>query len=125
MRGGFGGAGVGDRIYLGNPWPQDLTDGAGSLYLAGASGNAFSRVLVDSSGERHVPHYRAVDMASDNRIAPGGRALSTHRFELPEGCGPGRITARVLYRPIPLAMATLRGWEARDYVISSAEQTFP
>jgi hypothetical protein len=70
-----------------------------------------------------VPHYRAVDIASDNRIAPQAEATSTHRFTIPPGCGAAKITATVLYRPVPVRLARERGWEARDYVIATAEET--
>lgn len=114
----------GDRVYLGDAWPDTVVDEAASLHLAGKAGYAFSRVLVDSSGNRHVPHYRAVDMASDNRIGPGGRALTTHSFALPQGCDSGQVRAKVLYRPLPVEMAELRGWEAKDYIIVEAEAAF-
>ena len=58
----------GDRVYLGEAMPDDFQDGDDALHLAGKPGYAFSKVLVDSAGNRHVPHYKAVDMASDNRI---------------------------------------------------------
>ncbi len=36
--------------------------------LAGAPGFGFARVLADAEGRRQVPHHRAVDVVSDNRI---------------------------------------------------------
>jgi hypothetical protein len=35
------------------------------------------------------------------------------------------VRAWVLYRPLPLAEASLRGWDARDWVIATAEATVP
>ena len=116
---------AGDRIYLGEVFPDDFEDGDDALYLAGKPGYAFSKVLVDSAGNRHVPHYKAVDMLSDNRIPPGQRATTQHKFEFPANCGTGKVTARVYYRPIPLKMAAERGWEAKDYLISTAEKALP
>ena len=71
-----------------------------------------------------MPHYLAVDIASDNRIPPGKNARTSHQFALPTGCETGAVQARLLYRPIPLSLATERGWEAKDYVIVSGNQTW-
>ena len=111
----------GDVIYLGDA-ASALADGAASGAFAGASGYAFARVLVDAAGARHVPHYRAVDMASDNRIGPGQSQLTTHSFDA-SGCSSATVRATVLYRPLPLAQAKLRGWTANDYIIASAQST--
>jgi len=114
---------AGDIVYLGDPLPAALSDGDTSLDLAGASGHTFARVMVDSAGSRGTAHYRAVDIASDNRIPPGKNALTNHSFTVPETCTSVTVRATVLYRPVPTAMAALRGWEANDYVIATAEQT--
>ena len=114
----------GDLLYLGDAW-GGAVDGADALHLAGLPGYTFSRVLLDSSGERHVPHYRAVDMASDNRIAPGGSARTTHTFALPGACVEGAVTATVLYRPLPLKLASERGWSAADHVIAQGAAAWP
>ena len=68
--------------------------------------------------------YKATDIASDNRIAPGNNVLSEHRFSLPPGCDSGTIKATLLYRPIPLNLARQRGWESKDHVIAASEQGF-
>jgi len=115
----------GDVVYLGDAMPQDIEDGDDARYLAGKAGYAFSKVLVDSAGGRHVPHYKAVDMVSDNRIPPGGRALTTHHFSLPDTCGTPTVTARVFYRPHPLSLAVTRGWDSKDYLISTAQASAP
>jgi len=111
----------GDRVFLGASWPVSAVDGQPALPLAGAAGTAFARVLLDGEGNRHVPHYRAVDMASDNRIPPGSNAVSLHTFSLPEECGPVDVRATVLYRPVPLQMAAQRGWDSKDYIIATGE----
>jgi len=111
----------GDIAYLGEPWPSAPTDGAASRHLAGAPGVSFARVLVDKEGEAQVPHYRAIDMVRDNRIASGVASTSAHVFELAEDCKEGRVRATLLYRPHPLKLSTRQGWDARDYVIGTAE----
>jgi hypothetical protein len=112
----------GDRLYLGEPWPADFADGEPAQHLAGHAGYAFSRVLLDSDGHRHVPHYRATDMASDNRIGPGRSALTEHVFDLPSGCSPTDVQATVLYRPVSLQLAGQWGWASSDYIIATAEE---
>ena len=114
---------AGDVVFLGEPeaWPP--VDGAVSPALAGATGYSFARTLVDPLGQRGVPHYRAIDMVSDNRIAPQAKAITTHAFTIPAGCPSATITAAVIYRPIPLGLARQRGWDARDYVIATTSQT--
>ena len=114
----------GDIAYLGESWTSEPVDGQPALHLAGRSGSSFSKVLVDSEGNRHVPHYRAVDMASDNRILPGKNALTSHAFEWTDDCNTADVQATVLYRPIPLHLARLRGWESADYVIATASATW-
>ena len=113
---------IGDIIYLGDELSEEDLDGQDATYLAGHSGYSFAKVLVDAEGNRHVPHYRAVDIASDNRIAPGKNMLTTHEFFLPAGCISGSVHAQVLYRPVPLNLAGQRGWETKDYVIGQASQ---
>ena len=113
----------GDVLFLGDAPGAAASDGVASRALAGAPGYAFARVLVDSGGARHVPHYRAVDIASDNRIPPGQSATTSHQFSLPPACTDATVTARVLYRPLPLSQARLRGWTASDYLIADSQAT--
>lgn len=114
---------AGDVVFLGEPeaWPP--VDGAVAGALAGSVGYSFARTLVDPLGQRGVPHYRAIDMVSDNRIAPQAQATTTHAFAIPAGCASATIAAVVVYRPIPVGLARQRGWDARDYVIATASQT--
>lgn len=112
----------GDVVYLGQPLPAPPVDGEGALPLAGAAGYTFAKTLVDPAGERSVHHYRAVDIASDNRIPPLAMAKTKHTFRLPAGCSTGKVTAVVLYRPVPVDMARLRGWDARDWVVAQANE---
>jgi hypothetical protein len=116
---------AGDLVLLGEPlvWPP--ADGQASLALAGAAGTTFAKVLVDPLGARGVPHHRAVDIASDNRIPPQGDAVTAHGFAIPPGCPSATVTATLLYRPVPVALARARGAEALDYVIATASETVP
>jgi hypothetical protein len=111
----------GDLVYLGDAWSSSLEDGAPSRHLAGAAGMTFARVLVDAAGARQAPHYRAIDMVRDNRIAPGASTTTEHSFARGESCVQGKVRATLLYRPHPLALARSYGWDARDYVIATAE----
>ncbi len=111
----------GDLVYLGDSWPSEPVDGGQSRHLAGGAGVTFARVLVDVAGARQVPHYRAIDMVRDNRIAPGASTTTEHGFARGDSCVEGKVRATVLYRPHPLALAERYGWDARDYVIATAE----
>lgn len=113
---------AGDVVYLGDAVPAALVDGAASLSLAGAAGYTFAKTLVDEAGARHVPHYRAVDVVSDNRIPPQGARTTELAFAIPAGCLTGTVTASVIYRPIPVDMARARGWEAKDWVVGKTSQ---
>lgn len=115
----------GDVVYLGTLSAAPPVDGEPSAALAGAAGYTFAKVLVDPAGARHAPQHRAVDIASDNRIAPGKSAATHHGFALPAGCAAATVTATLLYRPIPLALSRERGVRANDYVVSSAATTVP
>jgi hypothetical protein len=112
----------GDRVYLGDARAGAPEDGEPAKALAGAAGYAFARALVGQGGERHVPHYRARDIASDNRLAPMALATTTHAFAAPAGCGEATLTATLLYRPVPVGLARERAWDARDYVIARGEE---
>jgi hypothetical protein len=113
----------GDLVYLGDALAAAPADGDPSRALAGAAGYTFARVLVDPAGNRGVPHYRAVDIASDNRIAPLAEATTTHAFTIPMGCAAATVTATLLYRAIPVGLGRERGWDAVDYVMASATES--
>lgn len=115
----------GDAIYLGDDVdlqsPMPIGDGDASRALAGMPGMYFGKVLLDPDGRRGVPHHRAVDIASDDRIRPLASATTSHRFVIPAGCTSGTIRAIVVYRPLPVSLARERGWDARDAIIEHAE----
>ncbi|WP_438034887.1 hypothetical protein [Sorangium sp. So ce204] len=116
----------GDIVYLGAPLAAAPADGQPAAALAGAAGYTFAKVLVDPAGARHAPQHRAVDIASDNRVAPGSVAVTSHGFAIPAGCSAtANVTATLLYRPVPLALAKERGAFARDYLVASASSPVP
>jgi hypothetical protein len=82
-------------------------------------------VLVDAAGNRNAPHYRAIDIASDNRIPPGKNAVTTHAFALPADCTSGTVRAQLWYRPLSPNVASERGWEAKEHLIASATVPWP
>jgi hypothetical protein len=110
----------GDVLFLGEPF--GLGQGVPSKAYAGLPGYAFAKVLTDASGVRQAPHYRAIDIASDNRIPPGDNAITKHRFAVPAGCTEVMVHAHVIYRPIPLAEGRQRGWSPLDYVVADGEE---
>jgi hypothetical protein len=118
---------AGDVVLLGEAAAWPIVDGSGSAAIAGSAGTSFARTLVDAAGARGVPHYRAVDMVSDNRLLPGAAAQTHHAFTIPPGCSAtqAQVSAVVLYRPVPVGMARERGWEAKDYVIAQVTQSVP
>lgn len=106
----------GDVVWLGEDAPPDFNDGSASLALAGMAGHAFARVLVDTMGERLVPHYKAVGMVRDNRLLPLEPVTTTHVFAVPAGCSNVSVRATALYRPVPVHIGRVRGFDTRDWV---------
>lgn len=100
---------AGDRAYL--------VKGAA---LAGAPGFAFARVLSGASGERMVPHYLAVDVASDNRLLPQQRWTSTHEFAV--SCADPTVRAVLRHRQVPFGVAMTRGWDLGDRVMTEVSR---
>ena len=80
--------------------------------MAGAPGFGFARVLVDGAGERMVPHFAAVDLASDNRLLPGKPWTSRHNFR--SECDEPQVRAVLSLRAYPLKLALERGWEPHE-----------
>lgn len=113
---------AGDLVWLGEQATNEIADGAVALALAGSAGQSFARVLVDAGGERLVPHYKAVDIVSDNRLPPLEPITTTHEFAIPMGCNDVSVTATILYRPVPLHLGRLRGWETRDWVAATRKE---
>lgn len=111
----------GDRVSLSPEWDPESTE---VQPLAGLPGQHFSKVLTDSAGEPMVPHYKAVDIQSDNRIAPGSFQVSQHRFELPQGCTAPELQATLLYRPHPWELANTYGWQAQDHTVIESTKSW-
>lgn len=103
----------GDVAWLGEA--ADTAAGSAMDALAGSAGHAFARVLVGPDGARNVPHFLAVDVASDNRLMPTASWTGTWTFDAP--CASPVATARLLYRQWPLELARQRGWGPTDTVV--------
>jgi len=117
----------GDTAHLDEP-PPDLQDGD-RVYLvgpddaAGAPGWLYGKVLVDAEGRHGVAQYRAVDMASDNRIAPDSTASSSHRFALPAS-GELTVTAVLVARRYASTVANRYGWDPEDDELARLSMTY-
>ena len=96
-------------------------DGDPAAAMAGAPGFAFARVLTDADGAPMVPHHRAVDVRSDNRLMPQDSWTSTHTFA---GTCADTPTARavMIHRPLPWGLATQRHWTLNDGVIAEVTE---
>lgn len=84
-------------------------------HLAGAPGFAFARVLVGADGRRMVPHFAAVDVASDNRLLPQQSYTTTHRFAAT--CEDPVVHAVLVHRAYPPGLVDERGWTATSSVM--------
>jgi hypothetical protein len=113
-----------DVIVLGDALPAD-PEGEPARALAGLPGRDFQRVMRDSGGRTLVPHHRATDIVSDDRIPPSGRVVSSHGFAVPGGCDELAVRATLLYRRAPFALARERGWELSEHVAASAQVVVP
>ncbi len=65
--------------------------------LEGRPGRAFAKLLADGERRQPSPPWRAATLASDTRIAAGGRDRSTYRFRH-DRPGPAKVSARLLIR---------------------------
>lgn len=108
----------GDVVFLVQDEP--VADGDPLRTLAGAPGHAFAKVLVDAEGRRHVPHFLAVDIASDNRLMPHTELRTEHRFAAE--CEDPEVGARLLYREAPRELALERGWDSRERIVAELWQ---
>src|SRR5690606_20946227 len=105
----------GDVAYRGSGAALPL-DGDPVTARAGAPGFAFARVLVGPDGRRMVPHFLAVDVASDNRLLPQRTWTTEHRFAAT--CADPEVTAVLSYRRMPLELADERGYDLREAVMA-------
>jgi hypothetical protein len=88
--------------------------------FAGAPGFAFARVMTDGNGARMVPHHRATDIASDNRILPQQEYTTTHRFAAV--CSAPEIHAVLIYRRHGFDLARERQWTHLEAVMAEVRQ---
>ena len=120
---------AGDRVTFDGPLPPGdvayrgsaailAKDGDTSRALAGAPGFAFARVLVGEDGTRMVPHFLAVDVASDNRLLPQASFTTEHTFEAP--CAAPDVRAVLVHRAWPVELAKARGWALTESVMAGA-----
>ncbi|MCB9521595.1 MAG: hypothetical protein H6699_12095 [Myxococcales bacterium] len=96
----------GDRVYR----------AAGPRALAGSPGWVFARVLGDASGATMVPHHRAVDVVSDNRLLPQQSWISHHVFD--GACEAPVFTATLIHRRYPLELERERSWPEGDRLVT-------
>ena len=94
-----------------------------SRLLAGKPGSGFARVMLGTNGERYVPHYKAIDVASDNRLAPGQAVTTTHLFET--NCETPRFSAKLFYRNSPAQWMQTYGWPYDETLMTEAEWSGP
>lgn len=109
---------AGDRAYR-LPAGGLQAEGDPAAPLAGTPGFAFARVLADASGTPMVPHFKAVDVVSDNRLMPGTSFTSTHTFAA--SCAAPTVEARLVYRRVPWALSTEKRWTNPDAVMARVE----
>jgi len=100
--------------------PSLPADGSPSLARAGGAGFAFARVLVGADGRRMVPHFLAVDVASDNRLLPGRALTTTHRFK--SACAEPEVHAALVHRAYPFDLAQGRGFPLTELVLAEAKR---
>lgn len=101
----------GDKAYLISAREQEL---------AGGAGFAFARIMVDQEGHRQAPHYRAVDIVSDNRLMPHQPWTSSHQFAV--NCVAPIVHARLIWRRYPLWLEREKHWENHDQVIAEVRR---
>jgi len=107
----------------------DLEDGdvvylCGTGDLAGAPGWLHAKVMLDRDGQRGVAHYRAVDIASDNRLGPGVVSTTRHRFPTLAPFDELTVTATLVFREFGAPVARVYSWDLGDTEVASATDTY-
>ena len=87
---------------------------------AGKPGFAFARVLVAQDGRRHVPHYLATDIASDNRLMPLARWTSTHEFIAT--CAEPVVRARLVHQAYATQVGQRRSWNPAESMMTEVRR---
>ncbi len=99
----------GDVVTFATPLPDgDIAYRVQADTYAGAPGFGFARVLTGPDGAEMVPHFLAVDVASDNRLLPQKSFTSNHTFAV--ACEDPTVQAVLWYRSYPRELALERGW---------------
>ena len=83
---------------------------------AGAPGFGFARVLTGAKGDRMVPHFMAIDVASDNRLMTGVGWQSNHQFAAT--CDQPTARAVLSYRRFAVHVARQKGWEQTESLLA-------
>ena len=105
--------------------PGDLAYVVAAEQWAGAPGWMWSKTLVDARGEGPVHHGRAADIAHDNRLGPGARSVTLHRFPKPAAGGRLEVVARLIYRRRADAVARAAGADHGDLELKRASAAWP
>ena len=114
----------GDTVRLSSPLSAgDVGYRVSGSARAGEPGFAFARVMADAAGHAMVPHFAAVDVVSDNRLLPQASWTSSHRFAAT--CTNPAVTATLVHRNYPWALATERGWTLADQVMATVTRSVP
>ena len=90
-----------------------ITDQSGTITITYKNSGLGGNPTAD--GQTMVPHHRANDIASDNRLLPQHEWSSTHSFAL--GCADPVVDALLVHRPYPVSLARERGWPATQTVM--------
>lgn len=98
-------------------WTGEGEIGQGNY--AGEPGTVFARVLRDADGNLNVPFWRATAVASDTRIRPKTTTRLTYKFAVSNPDSEPTVTAALIYRPAPKALAADKQWDVKDIPITS------
>ena len=79
---------------------------------------------MDREGSRGVAHYRAVDMASDNRLAPLATATTQHVFPSLAPLEELTVTVTLVKRKYAAPVAQVYGWDVGDEVVAEVSDTY-
>jgi hypothetical protein len=86
---------------------------------SGLPGVVFARVLKDQEGNLNVPFWRAVGIASDNRIRPKGTVNLKFEFAMNDPNDEPTAEAKLIYRPVIRPWAENKGWPVKDILITT------
>lgn len=90
---------------------------------AGRPGKGFAKVMADAEGNLTVPYWRAVRIASDNRIPPKASDTSTYTFEVPDDVEEVTVEAKLIYRRAFKPLADAKQWTLKDVLMQEESTT--